>query len=70
MVARRIRRETGSPPSAHQARPTATAPSPTETARMSVSSPQIATNGSSTIAGSGGNGSNAPVEEPSSSLSG
>ena len=56
VVATRIERETGSRPRAHQARPTATAPSATETSRSLVAMPQRATNGMRTIAGNGGNG--------------
>ena len=70
VVARRIRRETASRPSAHQASPTLIAPSTTETARMSVASPQIATNGRRISAGSGGNGRSAPYVSPVSSLRG
>ena len=48
VVAARIARDTRSRPRAHQARPTAIAPSPTDTSRMSVVTPQSATNGIST----------------------
>ena len=65
VVAIRIRRETGSRPSAHHAIPTSTAPVRAETARMSVPMPQMATNGTSTIAGSGGNGRSAPAVDGS-----
>ena len=58
-----------SPPSIHQASPTPSAPSPTAIASWSVASPQTATNGIRTIAGSGGNGSRArPIPVPSVSI--
>ena len=71
VTARRTGRLTGSRPRAHQQRPTSIAPRTTETARSSVASPNSATTGMRTMAGSGGNGrSPKPVRLPLASRSG
>ena len=71
VVRARTPRVMRSPPSIHHAASTPTAASAIVIASWSVASPKAATNGSSTRAGSGGNGSRTrPVYSNASSYSG